>query len=307
MAQVKPEKETELSFKVGGILEVVGPSGTEEWREGNTFRAGQMLARLKQSDFTNAVAQARAKADLDQRQFERMVKLLSEGVTSQRDYDAAQADHRASQATAAVAEQALNDSTLVAAQAGTILARFAGMGETVAAGRPVLKTGELRQMKVELGVPDSVVGRVKVGQEVRLTIPALNDRGWSGQVTEVGVAARPDTRLFKVVVNIPNADGVIKAGMTASVVMGDAPRSFPGAVVVPLSALITSSQSNHAGKLAVFVLSADRTAHERLVTTDDIIASSVIVTAGLTPGEQVVVAGASLLYEGALAESRPLP
>lgn len=307
IAQIRADREMDLSFKVGGILEVAGPNRGEDWREGVAFRAGQVLARLVQADFSNTVNQARARAELDRKQFDRARKLLNDGVASRNEFDTAAASQQASDAAQRLAEQALADSTLLAAQDGTILARFVVAGETVGAGAPVLKIGDLRQMKVELGVPDTIVGRVKVGQAIRLTLPAMNDRTFTGRVSEVGVAAPEGTRLFKVVVMISNPDGAIKSGMTASVYFDEGSRAPAGAVVVPLSALITSAKPGAATQLAVFVVGADGKAHERLVKTDDLIASSVIVTEGLKPGERVVVAGASLLHDGAGVEVREGP
>ena len=307
IAQIRADKETELSFKVSGVLELVGPNPQEDWREGVSFAPGQVLARLQQADFVNSESQARAKSELDGKQFERWKKMMSEGVASRSDYDTAEASQKSSEAALRLAEQALSDSTLVAANEGTILARFLAKGETVAAGRLVLKIGDLRQMKVELGAPDTIIGKVKVGQAIRLTLPALSDRTFTGRVSEVGVAAPEGTRLFKVVIMISNPDGVIKSGMTASVYLDEGQATPAGAVVVPLSALITSAKPDAAGQLVVFVVGADGKAHERLVKTDDLIASSVIVTEGLKAGEQVVVAGASLLHDGAAVEVRAGP
>jgi hypothetical protein len=48
---VRAEKETDLSFKVGGIIELIGPAEGTDWDEGTPVRAGAVLAELKQADF----------------------------------------------------------------------------------------------------------------------------------------------------------------------------------------------------------------------------------------------------------------
>ena len=55
----------------------------------------------------------------------------------------------------------------------------------------------------------------------------------------------------------------------------------------------------------MFVVGEDGRAHERPVKTDDIIRNSMLVTAGVKPGERIVSVGADNLYEGALVEARP--
>jgi len=60
LALVKFDHETDLSFKVGGILVSIGPEPGTDWDEGTPVKAGMVLAELKQADFTNALNSARA-------------------------------------------------------------------------------------------------------------------------------------------------------------------------------------------------------------------------------------------------------
>src|SRR5208283_1243492 len=46
LAQVKFDHETDLSFKVGGILVGIGPGPGIDWDEGTPVRAGMVLAEL---------------------------------------------------------------------------------------------------------------------------------------------------------------------------------------------------------------------------------------------------------------------
>ena len=61
LALVKFDHETDLSFKVGGILVSIGPAPGTDWDEGTPVKAGTVLAELKQADFTNALNSARAR------------------------------------------------------------------------------------------------------------------------------------------------------------------------------------------------------------------------------------------------------
>jgi RND family efflux transporter MFP subunit len=158
-------------------------------------------------------------------------------------------------------------------------------------------------MRVELGLPDRLVAFFSPGKEVDVEISAFEGKPpFRGRVSEVGVAASQDGRLFRVVIKVPNPDGTIRSGMTATVRVGDVARSSPGVVLVPLSALVTfasPSQSSTAesSQLAVFVVDGGRVSR-RPVKTGDIIRSSIIVTDGLKSGEVVVTSGASFLYDG---------
>ena len=116
-----------------------------------------------------------------------------------------------------------------------------------------------------------------------------------GRVSEVGVAAKEAGRLFKVVLKVDNQDRRLKSGMTASVNFDEDIVDHPDAVLIPLSALAAKPD----GALFVYVVGEDSLAHVRLVTTEDLVRSDVVVSKGLRAGEKVVVAGVGHLYDGA--------
>ncbi len=238
IATVRANDETDLSFKVGGIIELIGPEQHHDWDEGTQVKAGALLARLQQGDFVNALASAKAAAKLAKANNDRLRKLLADNVVSKQEVDKAIADTQTADAQLRQAEQNLNDSELHAPWDGVILAREANSGETVGSGKPVLRFGDMRTMSVELGVPDRLVGLFKVGNEIAVNISALGGRPpFIGKISEVGVAASNAGRLYRVVIKVPNPDGIIKSGMTATVRAGGASAPAEGQVVVPLSAL----------------------------------------------------------------------
>jgi RND family efflux transporter MFP subunit len=305
IAMLKGDVETELSFKVGGILELIGrPGETLDWQEGARIAKGEVLARLKQEDFVSSVKSAFAKAEMDRQQHSREIKLRETGAVSQQELEAAAAARQASDASLDVAEQALKDTLLLAPYDGMVVARYVNAEETLGVGKSVLKIADLRQMSVELGIPDRLIGRVRVGKEFPVRVTTLEAQSFTGRVSEVGVAAKDGARLFRVVIKIPNPDGLLRSGMTATVAFDDYDNFPRGSVLIPMSALVSASKASGENQLAVFVVDADGKAHERPVETDDLVRSSVIVTNGLKPGERVVTAGASTLYDGALVDAR---
>ena len=75
IAIVHFDRETDFSFKVGGILDAIGPVAGTDWDEGTPVKTGTVLAELKQADFTNALNSARARAELTSKTLERFRKL----------------------------------------------------------------------------------------------------------------------------------------------------------------------------------------------------------------------------------------
>ena len=302
LALVKFDHETDLSFKVGGILVSVGPTAGADWDEATPVKAGTVLAELKQSDFTNALSSARAKADLSTKTLERFRKLRATDAVSQQELDSTEADWRTAQAQLDQAEQNLRDSRLIVAKDGVVLMRYVNSRVTVAPGQRVLRFADTSLMSVELGLPDRLIARLTPGKEVPVEVSALEGLPpFRGRVSEVGVAASTEGRLFRVVIKVPNPDGLLRSGMTARIHVGDAPQAK--SVSIPLSALVTlvpdgGSVGNGPAQLGVFVVN-DGKASTRPVKTGDILNSSILITEGLQAGEQVVTSGASFLYDGA--------
>jgi len=307
LAIVRFDHETDLSFKVGGIVDGIGPASGTDWDEGTPVKAGAVLAELKQADFTNALNSARARADLTTKTVERFRRLRASDAISQQELDVTEADWRTAQSQLNQAEQNLRDSRLVAAYDGVVLARYINSRVTVAPGQSALRFADTSLMSVELGLPDRLVGRVAPGKEIPVEVSALEGMPpFRGRVSEVGVAASTQGRLFRVVVKVPNPDGLLRSGMTARIHIGDDPAVPPGAVCIPLSALVTvvpdgRSQGNGQPQLGVFVVQGGKVA-KRTVKTGDICNSSILITEGLRAGEQVVTSGASFLYDGAPIE-----
>lgn len=305
---LRGDPETNLSFKVNGQIARIGPAaGGEDWKEGASVEAGAVLAQIDTANFVNAVAAARAGAEYARAAFARSSELFVAANLSKNEFEASRAQKDTAEANLAQAEQALRDTTLRAPYAGVILARYARSGEYGAAGRPVLRFGAFQQMKLEIGVPDTLLGRLSVGREYRVEISALPDSEFTGRVTEIGTAATEGTRLFRVVLALPNSDNRLKSGMTATVRLGDPIAKPDAGVLVPLSALVSPARPGSDPKAAaVFVIGADGIARERLVQTGDFVESSIVIISGLKAGEHVVTIGAGQLFDGAAVNAAPV-
>lgn len=293
---VRGDTETNLSFKVTGQLVRIGAREGEDWNEGVAVAAGAELAQLDTANFVSAVAAARARAELARASFTRNSELYTAANLSKNEFESSRAQKETAEADLAQAEQALRDTTLRAPYAGVILSRAAKSGEFAGTGRTVLRLGDFRRVSLEFGVPDTMLGEIAVNQSYPVRIAAFEGEIFNGTVSEVGTAANEGSRLFRVVLKIDNTAGRLKSGMTASVRLGAARRAPAAGVAVPLSALVAASGAG--GGSAVYTVTGG-VAHERPVKTADIIGSAIVVTDGLTTGDQVVTLGAGQLFEGA--------
>ncbi len=100
----------------------------------------------------------------------------------------------------------------------------------LAAGESFVQLGRTDTLELEFSVDQRDIDRVRVGDEVRIRMEALPQRTISGRVTLVGaLPVDGDTAVrYPVRAAVPNADGLVKPGMTAHARVLTAPASLAG-------------------------------------------------------------------------------
>lgn len=140
------------------------------------------------------------------------------------------ADQRVQQARAGVtaAEARLSDAELAAPWAGVILVKHSEQGETVGAGVPVYKLGDLEHPWVKIYIKEDKLGLVKLGQKARVTTDSFRDKVYEGTVTYIAGEAEFTPKnvqtqeervklVFAAKVSLKNENGELKPGMPADV------------------------------------------------------------------------------------------
>jgi multidrug efflux system membrane fusion protein len=318
---IEPLEQVQLAFKTTGyvddLLRRPGADGRQRAAQaGDRVTKGTVLARVRESDYRERLSQGKAKlaegeASLTRARLnlERAKTLFAADSLTKPDLDTAQADFDASDArvTAAradieLAQIALNDCALLSPTTGIVLERRVEVGTLAAAGTVGFVLGDLSSVKARFGIPDGMIQAVRLGESIGVTVEAIAATTFSGQVTAVAPAADPQSRVFDVEVTIPNKDGRLRPGMIGTVAIGQADSrmaSAEGPLAVPLAAIVRSANSS--SEFAVLVVQQQNgvdVARRRGVELGSVIGNTIAVLKGLTPGDRVVVSGASLLVDG---------
>lgn len=315
-ANVEAFTEVTLAFKSGGyvdhIVERKGADGhLRILQVGDRVSQGEILAHVRQSEYSDKVNSARAQMDQAQANYEkakldfdRATNLYKTDSYTKVQYDAAKASLDAGAALVENAnanwqqtKTALADCSLKSPLSGWVLSRNIEVGALVGTGSQAFVLADTHLVKAVFGVPDTRVGYVKLGAPQTITTTSLPEE-FHGRVTSVSPSADPKSRVFTVEVTIPNSDGRLKPGMIATLTLGGG-RLEPVTTVVPLSAVVRSTQN--ADGFAVFVVSdlgGKSIARERAVEIGDTQGNLISVVKGLKPGESVVVTGGTLIKDG---------
>jgi RND family efflux transporter MFP subunit len=316
-AVVTPDSEAPLAFRIPGYVislkQVRGQDGRmRNLAEGDRISRGAVLVRIRSSEYEDKVHQASSqaaaaeavfqKAKLD---FDRATHLYDTQSLTKPDFDSARAQYDASQeqlksarALTSESEIALRDTSLIAPFDGDIVKKAVELGAFVGPGVPAFALAKTDTVKIVVGVPDTVVRSVRLGQPVEVGIDAFPTRTFHARISRMSSAADTTTRNFEVEVAIPNHDHLLKAGMIGSLQFANVDGAIrTSALLVPLSAVVQATD----GKYGVFVVSdssAGEVARLHSVDIGTVNGTEISVVNGLQVGEHIITTGANLLKDG---------
>jgi RND family efflux transporter MFP subunit len=310
-----------LGFRIPGYVvslkQVRGQDGRmRDIAEGDRVSRGTVLVRIRSAEYQDKVRQASSqagaaeavalKAQLD---FDRAKRLYDSQSITKPDFDSARAQYGATQeqlksarALTSEAEIALRDTSLIAPFDGDVVTKTVELGAFVGPGAPLFAVASTDPVKIVVGVPDTVVRSIKVGQPVEVAIDAFPARTFHARISRMSSAADTITRNFEVEVAIPNRDHLLKVGMIGSLQLVNAESANRApALLVPLSSIVQAKD----GKYGVFVVSgssAGEVARLHGVEIGTVNGTEISVVNGLQAGDRIITNGANLLKDGQRVE-----
>ena len=324
-AVVQPVTTVPLAFRGPGYVTELMTVRTSDGRaralgEGDRVRRGDVVARIRDAEYrdkadqaTGQAAAARATAEKARLDFERARRLFATQSITKPEMEAATAHYDATKAQLVAAQAALSearvgvrDTALVAPVDAEVLKKNAEPGAFMGPGMPAFVLGDVRSIKVVLGLPDVALQAVELGQPVTVTTDALPGRAFTAKVSRIASAADPATRNFDVEVEIPNADRLWRPGMIASVELSSPARRTAAAPLLPLAAFVQAAgAADSFGVMGVEGSDSAARARRRPVELGGIVGNRVEVTRGLAAGERVITTGASIVTDGEPVEVMP--
>jgi len=321
---VEPRRRATVAAKITArVVEMLA-------EEGMRVEAGQVLARLDDSDAQRRLAAVRAGRDVAvaavsdlevnlanaERELRRQRDLQSQGVASEQALDNASTaaeslkarlavvrqQVREAEAAVAISLQDVDNCTVRAPFAGIVVSKDAQPGEMVSpvsAGSGFTRTGiatvvDMTSLEVEVDVNESYIARVEPGQRVEATLDAYPDWKIPASVRTVIPTADRQKATVKVRISFDALDPRILPDMGVKVAFLAEPDPQGGGerTVVPQEAVRTEGERS-----VVFVV-RDGRLERRAVRTGPARSGEVEVLAGVRAGEVVVVAGPETLRDG---------
>jgi multidrug efflux system membrane fusion protein len=186
--------------------------------EGATVAAGEVIARIDLRDRESRLREAEAFVAQRTLEFEAARKLGERQFQSATRVAEARTQLEAAKTLRHDAELDLRRTEVRAPFAGVLERRLVEVGDYAEPGEEVALVIEQDPFLVAADAPESVVGRLQVGEEG--TALLADGRALEGRVRYVATQAEPATRTFRVELEVPNPGGErFPAGMSARVVL----------------------------------------------------------------------------------------
>jgi HlyD family secretion protein len=198
-----------------------------ERHQGRVNAARAKLKMLESGSRPEEIAEAaaelaRAQANLD---------LLEAGSRSE---DIAAAEARLAEIKAKVRELEVNlkEAVVVAPEQAVVEVLPVRKGDIVTANQPVVRVLRAEDLWIKIYVPETELGKVRVGQDVEVVIDSYQDKHFKGVIQQVAAESEFTPRnvqsaderrhqVFAVKVRVDNPDGVFKSGMAADVLISE--------------------------------------------------------------------------------------
>ncbi len=324
---VTARRSATVSSKVTGkVVEVLVDEGME-------VKEGQVLARLDASNVEaslryaeaqleatrRALAETKSNRDLAEKELARLTGLSDAGAASRADYDRADAHARAmaarlekqaadvlvAKADVAQWQQQVADNTILAPFGGIVTSKNAQPGEMISpmSVGGFTRTGictivDMDSLEIEVDVNESYINRVQAGQRVEATLDSYPEWKIPAKVIAIIPTADRQKATVKVRVAFDELDPRILPDMAVKVAFQSDETAPAGkSLRIPKSAV-----KDDEGQDIVWVLAGDKV-ERRAIAISHSSGDTSSVSAGLSPGETIVIESTAALEDGRRVKS----
>lgn len=259
--QIEPLRLVEVKSLAGGeIMRLHVDIGDE-------VQQGSLLAEINPRDVRNSYNQAQADLEVAnaalltrEAALKRAQELRQANIMTVQEFESATLDVTNARANVVkartnleLAEERLTDITIRSPISGTVVAKQVEQGviissatSNVGGGTTLVTMADLSVMQVRALIDQTDIGKVQIGQPVRVTVDAYPNRSFSGQVMKIEPQARieQNVTMFPVLVQLENPERLLLPGMNADVEISIGERR--GATALPNGAVMNPRDAQSA-------------------------------------------------------------
>ncbi len=265
-------------------------------KAGQRVTKGQILGKVDDAGMSQQLASLESSYALAKTTFERQKNLWDKKIGSEIQFLQAQNQMTAAQKGVAQLKAQLSKTVIRAPFSGTIDDVFVEKGQVVAPSpQGLMRIVNLNNMFVSTSVPESYIGKLKVGDQVAVFLSSLN-KTYNGKVRQIGNFINPNNRSFGIEVSLPNPENLLRPNQVAKLKIVD--YVSKGAIVVPTGII----QEDGTGSNYVYVVEGSNgktgTAKKVVVTVGKSSDNVTEILSGLNAEDIIVTEGVNSISNG---------
>jgi RND family efflux transporter MFP subunit len=265
-------------------------------KAGDHVSKGQILGRVDDAGMSQQLASLENQYALAKTSFERQKNLWDKKIGSEIQYLQAQTQMISAQKGVAQMKAQLAKTVIRAPFTGSIDEVFVEKGQVVSPNvQGLMRIVNLSNMYVSTTVPETYIGKLKVGTEVDVFLTSLG-KTYKGKVRQVGNFINPSNRSFGIEVSVPNPENLLRPNQVAKLKVID--YVSKNAVVVPTNVIQEDSQGNKYVYVATNINGKTGTAKKTIVKLGKSSDNVTEILSGLAAQDVIVTEGANSISEG---------
>ena len=287
-ATIEAKNEAVIVAKASGIVKNIFVE------EGDNIEVGQILTKL--DDERQLLELKRVEIELKniETELNRSKALYNKKYISDEDFEKIQFDYDYKKNLYDLAKLDFEYTSIKASIKGVITKRYIKEGNMVSYNEPIFEIVNFESLILYLFVPESELNKLKINQEVKLTIDALQKQEFYGEIERINPVIDPNSGTCKITIKVNNSKKVIKPGMFARVsIVYDVHQNT---LLIPKDAVISLDSES-----IVFVVK-DSIVFKKVIKTGYANSTSVEILNGLEYNDMVVTIGKSSLKDSAKVE-----
>jgi membrane fusion protein (multidrug efflux system) len=265
-------------------------------KAGDHVSKGQVLGRIDDGGMSQQLANAENQYSLAKTTFERQKNLWDKKIGSEIQYLQAQTQMVSAQKGVAQIKAQLSKTVIRAPFTGTIDEVFVEKGQVVSPSvQGLMRIVNLGNMYVSTSVPETYIGKLKVGTQVDVYLSSLG-KTYKGKVRQVGNFINPSNRSFGIEVSVPNPENLLRPNQVAKLKITDYVNK--NAIVVPTNVIQEDGSGNHFVYTVEGSNGKTGTAKKVIVKVGQSSDNVTEILSGLSADEIIVTEGVNNISEG---------
>lgn len=261
-------------------------------KEGQTVKAGQLLAKIDNAILRDQIAALKQQMELANTVYDKQKSLWDQKIGTEIQFLQAKNNKESLEKNLAVLTTQVDMYNVYAPISGAVERVMAKTGEIAAPGMPLASIVNLGSLKATANVPDTYLSNIKMGDAVKVNLPDIG-REINARVTFISKLVNPANRTFKIEASIPTT-GDIKPNMLSILNIADINKA--NALVIKQNYI----QSTEFGDV-VYVAETEgnkKVAKSRKIKTGVSYNGEIEITEGLRAGDLIVTEGYQDLVDG---------